>query len=291
MDIWGGTTMVYPKGSSEGCFSGCGVQPGGTSYWEYPDGSRAYSNSTYTGWACSGSGVPKPKPESPKEPDGKPSEPAPKCGAGEGVLTSSSGKVGCVPPADPNTGLPPGRTPTVTEKTKTETFSDNSTKTTTDTTVTDPGTMASHTSSTTTTTAATGGTAGQAGTPGTSTAKTESSGSGGEGDGTCDPAEKMCGSPSVGELYAKKDKTFDTVLTDFKTGMANTPVGQGMSSYFNVSIPTGSCGNLSAYVPYLNATIDLAPYMCSSQAQTIMEAASAVLQVVVAFIAFTWAFL
>ncbi|WP_234087409.1 hypothetical protein [Azonexus sp. R2A61] len=124
-----------------------------------------------------------------------PESPKPPCKPSEGVLTSSSGKVACVPE-----GTPDSSKPTVKKEQKSETYPDGSTKNTETTKTTDPKTGATDTSSTTTTSAGpNGGT--QAGQPGTSTSESSSQGSGGkdgkgddENSDFCDkhPELKVC---------------------------------------------------------------------------------------------------
>lgn len=89
------------------------------------------------------------------------------CAAGDGVITSSSGKVACVP-----AGTPGASTPVPNSNTKTETFPDGSTKTTTNNQVC-TGDGACQTITTTTVTNNSSGAPGMAGTPGTTTGTTE----------------------------------------------------------------------------------------------------------------------
>lgn len=235
--------------------------------------------------------------------DGRPPLPEPKktppCGASEGVLTTQSGGVKCVPE-----GVPDAPRPRVDRKNKVETFQDGSTKTTAETKTTDTRSGASHTSTQTTVTAGTNGQPGEAGTPGTSTGSggESSSGGGGGGDGDgdgdgdcegedcgqCDPKLEMCGDPSFEGMYEKKDKTVAGVLGDFSTGMQATPIGQAFGNVFNVQTPAGSCPALSASIPYLNTSIDLAPYICSATAIQYFQAMGTILKIVVGYIAFTW---
>lgn len=97
-----------------------------------------------------------------------PTSPGPNgCAAGDGVITSSSGKVACVP-----AGTPGSSTPVPNSNTKTETFPDGSTKTTTNNQVC-TGDGACQTITTTTVTNNSSGSPGMAGTPGTTTGTTE----------------------------------------------------------------------------------------------------------------------
>lgn len=124
---WGDPSLSFPAGASEACFGGCVVQPQSDEFYAYPDGSRLYSHSTSTGWACDTSQTAPtkpPTPDAPKLPPGKPSTPSPACGEGEGVLTSSSGRLGCVPQGTPENKLPTAPTPQVQ---KTNTFTRDST--------------------------------------------------------------------------------------------------------------------------------------------------------------------
>lgn len=83
----------------------------------------------------------------------------------------------------------------------------------------------------------------------------------------------------------------ESVLGKFKDDVANTEFAKGAGAFFNVTIPGGSCGGMSANVPYLNMTVDLGQFLCTPQAAQLLEGVGAVLRVVVAFLAFTWAFL
>lgn len=102
----------------------------------------------------------------------------------------------------------------------------------------------------------------------------------------------MCGDVSVEGLYEKKDKTFGSVLSKFSDDMKATPIGQAMNDTLNITVPSsGACPNLSANIPYLNTTIDLAPYICSPTAIEYFELMGTVLKIVVGYIALTWVFL
>jgi hypothetical protein len=283
---WG---IAIPAGQAMGCFGGCEVQHAAGPYDILKDGS--HSATAYWGkWACAGNGPgtaptangqPQPDNQAIKDSDKKP----PKCGAGEGVITSSSGNVLCLPAGTPNTS-----TPKVETQKKTETYPDNSTKTTEITKTTDPNTGATHISNSTTSSG------GQAGPAGTTTGSESSSGvdgnGDGDGDGDCDPTLQMCGKPSTEGLYEKKDKTFGSVLNKFSDDIKATPFGQAVETTLNISVPSsGSCPNLSAEIPYLNTRIDLAPYICNPTAIEYLEMMGTVLKIVVGYIALTWVFL
>lgn len=130
----------------------------------------------FNGGGCNGSESPTPSGDTP-QPANKPP-----CQAGQGVLTSESGTVACVPE-----GVPQASKPDVKKEVEEQIYPDGSKKRTETTKTSDPKTGASSTSSSTTNTAGpSGGT--QSGTPGTttSTKTATTSGSNGTGDGDGD---------------------------------------------------------------------------------------------------------
>lgn len=161
-----------------GCMRNTGFGLGGGGKWSVEGGA-------FTGAKCDGN---TPAPSTPK-PDKKPP-----CAATEGVMTSSSGKVSCVPE-----GTPDARKPEVKKTESRETNPDGSTVDKTKTTTKDPATGATHTETVTTTPS------------GTTTSSTDSGGSGstakGSGDnsgnepGQCakEPDSPMCKSGTVKE--------------------------------------------------------------------------------------------
>ncbi|MDR1996479.1 hypothetical protein [Azonexus sp.] len=222
----------------------------------------------------------------------------PPCKPGEGVLTSSSGNVKCVPEGTP------GNEPEVKNTKKQETYPDGSTKDTETTETKDPGSGATHTETKTTNTPGPGGGT-QSGTPGTTT----SSGPGGagavdgagngngdkdgdkDGDGECDPKSEMCDSPDTGGLYEKKGKDFKTVFSNFSNGVQSSGVGKAMTDFFTVSTPSGGCPNWSVTVPYIDVTLNGADYFCNATALMIMQGVGALLMLVASIVGFRWAFL
>lgn len=139
----------------------------------------------FNGGGCSGSESPLPTGDTPT-PAKKPP-----CEAGQGVLTSESGTVACVPE-----GTPEARKPVVKKEVEEQTYPDGSKKRTETTTTSDPKTGSSSTSSSTTNSAGpTGGT--QSGSPGTTTSTKTGSTSGangngdGDGGGICDEKPDM----------------------------------------------------------------------------------------------------
>lgn len=287
-DANAGFDLAFGKGASTGCFGGCEVQPKSGGYDILKDGSHS-SAATYTGWSCAGTGTGsapttdgQPQPDSAKLDPTKKKEPV--CGSGEGVITSSSGNVMCLPAGTPNTS-----TPKVEKKQQVETFPDNSTKTTTTTSTTDPNTGATDTRTTTT------GTGGQSGAAGTSTSKTNSGGTDGngdgDGDGDCDPTLHFCGGPATEGIYTKKDKTFQSVLDQFQTTVKGSSIGSATTTFFNVNTPSGGCPGWVVTVPYINYTISGAEIFCNGSLLSVLHGAGAVMLALATYIAFTWAFL
>lgn len=289
-----GFDINLPAGQSEGCFGGCGVQHTAGVFYIFKDGSSS-APATYTGWACSGNGegtAPtadnQPAPNNPAVEENKLH--TPKCAAGEGVVTSSSGNVMCLPAGT----VPTPSTPKVEKKTTTETYPDNSTKVTETTTTKDPYTNATHVITTAT------GSGGQAGTGTTTTSTGTSSTNGaggapgagaGEGDGACDPKSDFCGGPGTSGLYVKKDKTVQSVLDTFRTGLQSSPIGQAATGFLNVSTPGGSCPNWTVTVEWFNWTHNLGQYFCTSTALGWLDLFGWVIIAVVSFTAFRWAIL
>lgn len=238
---------------------------------------------TYTGASCP-VGTPSAV-DSPAPPGVPPKKPV--CSPGEGVMTSSSGAVKCVPAGEPDAVKP-----NVNIQKKAEAFQDGSTKTTTTTTTTDTNTGAKDINVVIT---SSGGLAGPAGTAtsstssGTSVGNTGSANGSSEDDGTCDPKKDMCKNPGTKGIYSKKEKTFDSVLSKFMSDMKSTPFYQAVDTSLNITVPSsGACPNLSVSVPFLNSTVDLAPYICSSTAIEYFEMMGTMLKIVVGYIALTW---
>lgn len=190
----------------------------------------------------------------------------------------------CLPSGTPNTS-----TPKVESSKKTETFPDSSTKTTETTKTTDPNTGAT---ATTTTSTSTGGQSGTAGTSSSTENGTGVDGDGdGDGDGDCDPTLNFCGGPATDKLYTKKEKTMESVFSEFKSTVSGSGVGQATTSFFNVSTPGGSCPGWSVQVPYLNVTLSGADIFCGGAILAALQGAGAVMLALATYIAFTWAFL
>lgn len=237
---------------------------------------------TFTGAVCSGVDIPLPLGTDPAKVPPKPAK-KPVCAPGEGVMTSSSGKVLCVPE-----GVPGVSKPVVRKSEEVQTFPDGSTKKTTTTTTTDPNTGAKDVQ----TTAVSSG--GQAGTAGTTTTNGGSSSDGdgdGDSDGDCDPTLNFCGGPDTAGLYEKKDKTFSATLSTFADGVKGSAVGSAMSGFFTVSNHSGGCPAWVVNVAYLSAIVDIGQYFCTSTAMMMMDLVGAVLLAVASFVGFRWAVL
>lgn len=184
--------ISYNKGASPygiKCDNGCKVwqtgpvshptmNPTGETYIGGSHDIHALMKTAYTNEQCTlgQDGATAPNTPTPA-PDIPPDRDKPPCDAGEGVMTSSSGKVGCVP-----AGTVDASTPQVGTTTSTVTHPDGSTTTTTTTTTRDPTTGATSTTTTITNTPGPGGGT-QSGEPGTTTGTSDSNGGGGNGNG------------------------------------------------------------------------------------------------------------
>lgn len=299
-DVFSPGTYIFGSGDSVACQGGCEIQPSADSeHFEYGDGSRTFMSLKYTGWACNTPQEPtKPQTPVPDTAPEEPTKPNPKCPTAQGVLTSSSGTVACVPSAPDS---PPSRKPEYDVTKKTSTYPDNSVEVVVTTKTKDPATNASHTHTLRT---CTGGMCGPAGTTsseegssqcvgekcdGTSDGDSGGDGNGdGEGDGDGGDGGGF-GGPE-GTLYEKKGKTFSDVMNTFKNTVQSAPFFQFSTNFFQVSMG-GSCGGLSATIPYLNTTISLDDAICGANAQMILAIAGAVVFAIAAFAAFKIAIL
>lgn len=267
------------------CYGGCSYKLGDMAL--NLGGKEWFSDlGTPTGQTCSaGQGESeKPLPET-KEPP---------CAPGEGVGTSSSGKVLCVPEGTPNAPKPD-----VQKTVKKETYPDGSEKTTETTKTKDPTTGATDTKSTST---STGGMAGPAGTTTTTETSTgDGKGTGkepgqgdGEGDGDCEGDD--CGGGEgfkgpEGDLYEKKDRTMRDALEDFSAAVSDSPVMVAARNWFSIGGMPASCGGLSVTVPYLDTTISADSIFCGEYGALIMQIAGAVVLAAAAYAGFRIAIL
>jgi len=158
--------------SSQYCSGGCTValnaSPTGTQYANKTTRWQQYSQ-VQLGYSCAAglgtvpaAGLPEKSPPEPPKP--------PLCRTGDGVLTSSTGAVHCVP-----SGTPGSAPPIVSKTQETQNFPDGSKKITDTTTTRDPQTGAEVKNKDVTNTPSNGGGPGEAGPPGTTNNKTASS--------------------------------------------------------------------------------------------------------------------
>ena len=210
----------------------------------------------------------------------------PKCAAGEGVLTSSSGTVACVGSAVK------AETPAVSTARRVETFGDGTTKTTETTKTVVPSDGTADTSVKTTSTGGQSGTAGTTTTSeATATDRTEPERKKATQDDACDPKSQMCGTPGTEGIYTKKDKTVNAVISSFSDGIKGSGAGSAMTGFFTVSTPGGSCPNWQVTVPVINTTLNISENFCTSTALSMMDLVGAVLLAVASFVGFRWAIL
>jgi len=150
---------------------GVNPAPTGTSYNNGKEKIQRYEIVT-TAAPCTSSNIPT-KTDAANEPPEPPKKPL--CAPTEGVLTTSSGTIACVPP-----GVPTQSTPEIKKAKSVEQFPDGSTKTTEMTYTKDPVSQVQDTKQTIINTGATGGVAGQAGPVGVTTVGGSSGTSSGE---------------------------------------------------------------------------------------------------------------
>lgn len=254
------------------CIGGCTFKTGdaiGGGQWWFA------ITSTPTYEVCTGTATEDPMPE----------RNTPPCGAGQGVMTSSTGAVKCVPE-----GTPDARKPDVKVERKKETYPDNSTATTEKTTTTDPATNAEHVQEVRTSSG------GMAGAEGTTTTESESSNGTGEGDGNCEGEDcENSGDPfrdPTGDgFYQKGDRTIRDVIDDFTEKVNNAGAFAAAKNWLTVAPMLGSCGGMTAAVPLLNVTLSLDPYICGGEASVLMSIAGVVVLAMAAFAAWRIAFL
>lgn len=275
-----GKCIVQTSGVETGS---CGADAGASV--DSPKPIRCTLNGTTTAQSCSTK-----TDFSPSAPPAIPQK-KPPCDAGEGVLTSSSGAVKCVPSSTP------GNEPKQSNNKKVETFPDGSTRTTERTTTTDPGTGATSEGVKVTNTPNSSGGQGQAGVVGTTEGGTESSSKSSgkeqesEDDANCDPKKDMCGNPGTDGIYTKKEKTMASVFTQFQNTIKGSALGSASTDFFTVSTPGGSCPAWSVHVPMLDITLNAADYFCNGTILAALQGAGYVMLALATYIAFTWAFL
>jgi len=245
----GAPSLESAQYCDNGCTVGMNAAPTGTSYTngklrvqQYAKVQLSYSCTSGLASAPSTIDAATTPPEPPKKPP---------CAAAEGVLTSSSGTIACVP-----SGTPASAPPIVDKKKTVDSFPDGSTKTTESTTTRDPQTGVEDKQTTTTNTPATGGGVGQAGTPGTTTsattggtAPTAASGTGKEGDTSSDfcqknPSLQICkGDMNKEETQVKVKEALETA---FKTdGVNNDDITNAAASEAKKQQATDAYGQIT----------------------------------------------
>ncbi|MBL8506680.1 MAG: hypothetical protein JNJ51_10015, partial [Methylobacillus glycogenes] len=88
-------------------------------------------------------------------------------------------------------------------------------------------------------------------------------------------------------------KTFGTILEGFAGKVTQLGWYQSVSGFFNVQVPSGSCGGMSGSVGFggYSFEYDLDPIFCGSAAQTMYSILSIGVQLAATWIAFSIAFL
>lgn len=159
---------------------------------------------SYTGGTCAPGSQNAPGASTPAPPVPKKNPP---CAATEGVLTSSSGTVACVP-----AGTPTATTPVVRKESQTTNYPDGSAKTVETTYTKDATTGVQSTTQKTTNTPATGGGAGQAGPVGTTQTGSGSTGGATSGDKPVAEPNDLCKNNPTLDLCTGKLNKEETQL-------------------------------------------------------------------------------
>lgn len=88
----------------------------------------------------------------------------------------------------------------------------------------------------------------------------------------------------IGDLYQKKEKTVEQVLTKAANDLKQSPLGSSVSGFFNVS-GGGSCPTASGVIPFLDKTITIDVW-CSQFAAAILAIVRGVVLMLAAWMAF-----
>ena len=88
----------------------------------------------------------------------------------------------------------------------------------------------------------------------------------------------------IGELYAKKDRTFSSVMAEHRDTFMGSPFGSAVGGFFNVG-GSGSCPLISGSIPWLNVTMTF-DALCSSWALSALAVLKGALLIAAAFFAF-----
>lgn len=97
--------------------------------------------------------------------------------------------------------------------------------------------------------------------------------------------------PQTEDIYTKKEKTFEQVLTSFNDTVKASPFISAANAYFTVSIGGGACPAWKATVPYLNMVVDVGQFFCSSLMSSVFGIIAAGLMMAASYVSFRWAFL
>ena len=120
-----------------------------------------------------------------------------------------------------------------------------------------------------------------------------SGGGSGAGGGACDPATQKCQGLGDGDLYGKKTKTFDDVLTAFSNSIKTSAIGTASTGFFTVSVGGGGCPSWSGNIDFMGTSVpvNIGEIFCSPGAESMLSIAAAVLLILAAFVGFKWAVL
>lgn len=295
------TTTRYdmPASGTTICFDGCTATP----EWQYGTGSNRWATGPWysTGGVCEGSTVatggaepaPAPAPAGSAPQSNADCDPGWCWGTAAGlaacvrcpttvtdVTSTSSTSASGVTTSGPSTTVRTTQNP------------DGSSTTTTTTTNPDGSTT------TTTSTGPAGGEVGDYCRLNPTAAMCSTAGGDGEGTGeeeepepcTVNPSQAGCGGDPTpaSSLYSEKAKTFQTVLTNFRTGINATALGSGASGFFTVA-GGGTCPTWTIVIPYIDATVPF-DFWCAAWASQALSLMGAALMVVAGFFSFRVAF-
>lgn len=93
----------------------------------------------------------------------------------------------------------------------------------------------------------------------------------------------------IGQLYKKKDRTWNDVFNDFTSRMRSAPVLSAANNYFGVQLSGGACPHWEALIDYLD-TVMKVDFMCSETFSALLVAVALVVNVLAGWAAFRVAF-
>jgi hypothetical protein len=300
-DSWGGPDYSPPLAACiDGCMAGSPLTVGSPSRKRIVNGVDTYPYSTVYGLTGNGSADRCSAPNPTNNGNGPPES----CGSGQGMI-KMDGVTKCI---NTSTGKPVNTSPPTSEtktnntsttnnpdggKTVTNVVNNTTTGgTTTITNVYGPGCSDPATcppiSTTTSTTG--GGAHGEAG-------------GNGEGDGedfcakhpdslACKNVESGDGAAASGLYTPETGKSFTQSMQNFQATVSTAPFMQGISSFFNVSVPAGACSGLSVTIPVFDSSwnVDMTNVFCSTTADAVFLIISLGLMLGASYVAFRWAF-